>query len=240
MKKSVYYTLISLLRQSRKPDRIILWLDDKWNDDNLPKRIKSLNEYGVEIKYCEDLKSYKKLIPTLDEVGEEYIITVDDDQYYPRDLVRGLVEAMDSNPHSIYAYHVHKLRFNGNKLLPYNQWELGTKDFTTGIFFPTGIGGIIYKKDLLYKDIDNKNLFMSLAPNADDIWFFFMAFLQGVHCTPIKLSRPILPVDLIYQKMHSNSSLRDSNWGEAQNDKQLSAVMNYYNISSQDIKNGLK
>ena len=44
-KSVVYYSLVSILRQTVKPDRIILCLDGiKWNDENLPKKLVSLKK----------------------------------------------------------------------------------------------------------------------------------------------------------------------------------------------------
>lgn len=232
-KKIVDTTIKSLLKQSYKPDRIILWLDNEnWNQNNLPINFRKLEEYGVEIRFCEDIKSYKKLIPTLEVAGDnDYIVTVDDDQYYPKDFLKGLVEAMDDDPNSVHAYQVHKVGFQDGTLLPYNQWDLCTDDLSEGLFFPTGVGGIIYRKALLNSDVTKKSLYMSLAPKADDIWFFFMALLNGVKCHPVVSSSPLIPIDLFYQKFHSQSSLRDSNWGNSLNDKQMRAVMEHYGLT---------
>ena len=78
--RKVHYTIISLLRQSYKPDMVILWLDNEnWNDQNLPNTLLKLKEKGLTIKYCADLKSYKKLIPALMEYPDSIIVTCDDD-----------------------------------------------------------------------------------------------------------------------------------------------------------------
>ena len=56
----VYYTLVSLLKQRLMPDKIVLWLDnDNWCDNNLPPKISKLKQYGVDILYCKDIRSYK-------------------------------------------------------------------------------------------------------------------------------------------------------------------------------------
>ena len=68
----VYYTLVSLLRQKTQPDKILLWLaEDEWNDEIIPVKLKRLKEKGVEILYCRDIKSYKKLIPTIKEYPDK-------------------------------------------------------------------------------------------------------------------------------------------------------------------------
>ena len=82
-----YYTIISLLRQTYKPDAIILWLDkDNWDDSKLPKSIQDLKKKGLEVKYCIDLRSYKKLIPALLEYPKSIIVTCDDDIYYKKNM----------------------------------------------------------------------------------------------------------------------------------------------------------
>ena len=44
-------------------DRIIVWLDeDNWSDENFPKRLQTFRRQGVEFKFWEDIRSYKKLI----------------------------------------------------------------------------------------------------------------------------------------------------------------------------------
>ena len=85
---NVYIALESLLNQTIKPNRIILWLaEEEFNEANLPISVLRLKERGVEIRFCEDYKSYKKLIPTLREFPEAIIITVDDDVIYPMDQI---------------------------------------------------------------------------------------------------------------------------------------------------------
>lgn len=89
------YTIYSLLRQTYKPDVIILWLDyDSWNERNLPSSIRKLQKYGLTIKFCNDIKSYKKLIPTLKLYPDEIIITVDDDIYYKKNMVERLIKSI--------------------------------------------------------------------------------------------------------------------------------------------------
>ena len=62
----VCYSVYSILRQTLQPQRIILWLSKtEWNDTNMPPRVAALRNKGVEIRYCENMRSYTKLLPTL-------------------------------------------------------------------------------------------------------------------------------------------------------------------------------
>ena len=89
----IWQTLITLLNQTYKPDKIELWLaKDQFADIDIPKSIKKLSKYGIEIRYCEDVKSYKKLIPALKEHPDSVIITFDDDAFYKKDTVEKLMQ----------------------------------------------------------------------------------------------------------------------------------------------------
>ena len=66
----VHKTIKSLLEQTLKPKKIILWLAESEfpnKNKDLPKNLLLLKNNIVSIKYYkENIKSYKKLIPTLE------------------------------------------------------------------------------------------------------------------------------------------------------------------------------
>lgn len=234
----VYYTIISLLRQTIKPHKIILWLDyDHWNDKNLPKSLLKLARYGLEIKFCKDIKSYKKLVPTLQEYPDAMVVTCDDDIYYRNNMLERLVKAYKQDPTKIYAHRAHKvvLTKEGN-LEKYNNWEEEISDRQGFDVFPTSGGGTLYTRKLLYKDVCNEKLFMKLSPKADDVWNYFMAILN--HTPSVVLPHRgfiYFPLDVIYQKIHKGSNLSSSNCGDSMNDKQIKDIMNFYGLTSQDL-----
>ena len=75
---SLHLVLRSLLTQSVRADRVVLWLDEG-DEHLLPPAVTSL---GVETRICPRWRSYKKIIPTLMEWPEAHIVTADDDIYY--------------------------------------------------------------------------------------------------------------------------------------------------------------
>ena len=173
----------SILKQEKKVDKILLWLaEDEFNFENIPNNLKKLhNDNQIEIKFCKDIKSYKKLIPTLDLYKDEIIITFDDDVVYNKSLIKKLYEEHLKYPDTIICARGHKMLFNSQKdILPYKNWTFSSDDFMPSYdIFPTGVGGILYPPNCFYKDIQNEELFMSLAPNADDIWFKAMSLLNN-------------------------------------------------------------
>lgn len=240
--KVVPYTIVSILRQTYKPDKIILWLDsENWNDSNLPAELSKLKYYGLEIIYCSDIKSYTKLIPALEKYPNDIIITCDDDMFYKRKMIEGLIKAYKKNPSRVYCHRAHKPIFNSSgELKPYLDWDIETSDFLSDNVFATGVGGCLYKKSFFYKDICRNDLFMKLAPNADDVWFYFMEVLQKtprVVLSNSKCKSIYYPLDFFYQYFHKNASLYSSNCLEEKNDLQIKSVMEYYNLKFSDLRN---
>ena len=64
----VHVALNTLLTQTFKPDRVILWLAEEQFpniENDIPEEVLKLKDYGLEIRWTEDIKSYKKLLPSL-------------------------------------------------------------------------------------------------------------------------------------------------------------------------------
>ena len=142
------FAIISLLRQTYKPDIILLWLDaENWNDDNLPESLRKLKKYGLTVKYCRDIKSYKKLVPTLNLFPDAVIVTCDDDLYYKNTMLERLIMEYIKDPTNIYSHRAHRIGLTiAGELQPYNNWEEEISGETGRHVFPTGGAGCLYKK----------------------------------------------------------------------------------------------
>ena len=69
-------TLKSFLRQSVKPDAIIVWLD---KNETLTDEMLSMQKYGVRFVFKDEcLKPHKKYLYALQDFSDSIVITVDD------------------------------------------------------------------------------------------------------------------------------------------------------------------
>ncbi len=108
-------TLDSILAQSIKADKIFLNVPYTFRRDNAKYIIPAwLKDYrGIIINRSDDFGPITKLIPTLlqqDLPADAIVITVDDDHWYPRHVVRDLVNY--SMQHPTTAITVVNLRLN--------------------------------------------------------------------------------------------------------------------------------
>lgn len=229
----IHYNLYSLLNQSVKPDEIILWLALEQfpnKEDDIPQKVLNLTKHGLRIEFTNDMKSYKKLIPSLKNYSSDIIITADDDIYYSKDWLEKLYNEYLQNPDCIIAHRCHRVTFDLNKnIAPYTKWEKEIEDDSSSTLnFFTGAGGVLYPPNSLCLDVLNEELFINLAPNADDIWFWAMALLNNKKIKVV--NNPINK--LIYinpeREIGFNGETTLYSQNKVDNDKQLMNIINEY------------
>ncbi|MDR1726408.1 MAG: glycosyltransferase family 2 protein [Acidobacteriota bacterium] len=224
---AVHLTIETLLNQTMRPKRVILWLDgSEFSDSSLPVPLRLQRERGLEIAYCHDVKSYKKLVPALAKHPDETIVTIDDDILYPFDLIESLYREHAKSPKQVLCTRCHRMIFDaGGKLKPYNEWRQESTDTEASpLLFPTGVGGVLYPPHCLHEDVSREDLFMSLAPTADDVWFKAMSLLRGTSCRRVKTCA------LLYSVRNQDIALQQENVRRCGNDRQIKKVFDYYNL----------
>lgn len=185
---SVSKVIMSLKEQEASFDKIVLWLDkDEFSNRTIPSDLSSLEDDYFEIKYTENIKSYKKLIPTLKEFHNSTIITFDDDIIISKDVVGKMLDAHRKYPNSIIANRGRVIKMSADGFESYSNWPVIKNDYllrSKYCILPIGFGGVLYPPESLSYSVTDSGTFMSKADNADDIWFKLMALLKG---TPVVL-----------------------------------------------------
>ena len=172
------YTLLSLLEQNLKADRIVVNLSKEAYllDDGvkkLPDSYLSLLELGIEINWVENTGPYRKLIPVLTEANDDdLIVTCDDDVIYGQEWLEILIKTSKENPNTIVCGRARRPMKNFlNIEKSYNFWPL-VEDSSLGLeLVPIGVAGIVYKKELLDMNFLTNSEFKNIAPKQDDLWF---------------------------------------------------------------------
>ena len=225
--------IFSLINQSIKPDKIILWLayEEFPNlERDIPNHVLNLKKLGLEIEFCHNIYSYNKLIHALEKYPNDLIVTADDDIYYPYNWLEKLYKSYLENPNVIHCHRAHRIIFDDkNNILPYKQWLQEFKPQNSNpsyLNFSTGVAGTIYQHKLLHNDIFNEELFLELCPKADDIWVWIMALLKNTKINIIDSNMShIVDFEIGYNYY---SKLVDINVVQNFNDIQLDNCFKYY------------
>lgn len=230
----IHYTLYSLLTQSVKPGKVILWLakEEFPNlEKDIPQKVLQLKQNGLTINWCTNIFSYKKLIPTLKNYPNNIIVTADDDIFYEKDWLENLIESYKNNENCIICHRAHKIKYAKNgDIAPYKNWTKKIKNIKPSYMnFLTGAGGVLYPANCFYKDILNEQLFLQLSPKADDIWFWTMAILNGTKiCVAKNCIKHLTYVNPERERGMTNEVTLFSINKKGGNDVQMQKVINYY------------
>lgn len=228
-------SLKSLMRQTMRPDKIVLWLsEDQFPDkeDELPYRLVEMKKLGLEIAWCKgDIKAYKKILPVLEKYPEDLVIITDDDLIYDIDFIETLYETHRKFPKAIIASRVNRVTYDDDgKINSYAKWELevDTELFreSEDLFF-TGGAGTLFPPKIFDKEIFNVDIIQQLCPYADDIWLNIMAARNNVSVINTGYNSHPLYIDGTQEKC-----LYQIN--KSENDVQLKKVVEYYRDELKD------
>jgi len=216
-------TILSLLMQDMRPDRIVLWLAEG-PENAPPPDVLDLQSKGLEIRYCDDIRSYKKIIYSLQNFPNSFIVTADDDLYYEDKWLRTIVSGFDDKFPTIVCRRAHRPKLRDSQLAPYEEWDQDVIcDDIEHCIFPTTGAGALFPPNSLAPDVTERSIFLELCPYADDVWLFVMALRAGSRFKQVGGGFP----QITWEKSQATSLLQH-NLGERGNDRQLSAVISRY------------
>lgn len=233
-----YRTIESIMQNTILPNRIILWLaEDEFSEETIPANLVRLKERGLEIGFCKDIRSYKKLVPSLKKFPNDVIITIDDDVIYHEETIEILLKHYAKDPHSIWAFTGSKIMFAPDgTLLPYVSWyDAKIKSMESDTCnFPTGVGGILYPPNSLDIRVIDDTLFMKLCPTADDVWFKACSLIKHTECKFVFTYEKPMEMHTTVRNVQDMGLFKQNVEG-CMNDKYIRGVFEYFGIDKATI-----
>jgi hypothetical protein len=212
-------TLKSLLLQTLRPERVVLWIGHA-DLPRVPGEVRALEGAGLEIRPCEDLGPHTKYLHALREWPEGRIAICDDDTYYRRDWLADLVAG--DLPGEIPCHRIHRVALDEEGMPePYRLWEhdCEARD-ASPLNFPTGVGGALLRFGRFDARVLDTHAARALCPTTDDLWLYAMARLAG---TRFRLAGPYEP--LVVWRTSQDAALWRTNVVEGANDRAMAAVI---------------
>lgn len=238
---NVHFVVKSLLCQTIQADKIILWLDEReFDEKSVPLNLSCLIGDEFIIQYCENLKSYKKIMPTIQNYPDYDVITVDDDYLYPRDLVELLLKEQNQHPRVIIGHRAHTIKTtNRGGICKYNSWDFESlnSESSHSVFVTSG-GGTLFPKGILGSGFLEKSDYMTLCPSADDVWINFYAMKHGIKRKKVSDTRGwsnrFLSIDT-----EGSTPLSFANVARGENDRQIDNIIDKFSIDISDLINSV-
>ena len=233
--EKLHFVIRSLLVQTMAPDAIIVYLDDD-DDGELPKSLQELKKYGLQIEWrTSRMKPHKKYYYAIKEHPDDIIVTVDDDVMYPAELIESLYKTYQKFPDCVVATRAHRIIFDNNKKIrSYNNWHWadGHRNKPSLALMATGVGGVLYPPHCMNKELLNQKLFLSLSPNADDLWLKVMQIKNGTRVV-------LCDAKASYRRANiqgtQEQSLNSSNVLKCANDEYMERLIQYFHLTAEDF-----
>ena len=226
--KTIGITLKSLLLQTVKPDRIIVWLDKDIPENKITEEMRTFEQYGIEYKHRNlDLRSYGKYFYVMKEFPDDIIITVDDDIIYPHDLIESLMKTHEKYPHSVCARRVHLITLDSNgRLRKYSDWKYEYRRIRTPSYLlcATGGAGTLYPPHILPEETFIEDNIKKYCLNADDLWLKAMELKN--HVTVIWVKNHLMLPPLV--KSAQKDALSIKNVVHCENDLYIQKLEQLY------------
>ena len=232
----------SILQGSVLPDKIVLYLTfSQFLDGEIPQELLDLADKNqiFEIKnYDEEIRSYRKLIPALVDFPDAIIVTIDDDVWYHKNMLRDFLRLHKQYPNAILAHRAKRVEIDK----PYRKWKkyrwysfLTKKNHSGFGNIQTGVGGVLYPPHSLKAEMLKPELFKEIAPTTDDIWFWAAAVANGTKIIPFPFGKHNKPQELEKPK---ELSLKTTNFktGIDLNRKAFDKILEKYPIIKQRLE----
>ncbi len=231
----------AIINQKFKADKIILhvsiepyMLDQGIRFEQLPQKTREWVNYGiVELYYCANIGSYRKILPLIERHSDkEYlIVTADDDVFYPSDWLEVLHNTCIKYD-CVAAYRCRAISLEKGELKPYGTWPMVTPNTLRALgmdasspsklIVGTGRDGIMYKSAHL-KDLAALRDLQKIAPGQDDIALKFLTLMAGVPVVRAPREATMHPSGLEFPGFATKTSLWASN-SLGKNDEAVTAI----------------
>lgn len=228
--ETVYITIDTLLCQNKKPYKVILYLAESQfpkKEEELPKSLLQLKQRGLEIKFCDDIRSHKKYYYAMQDYPNKIVVTTDDDMFYSTTFLEQLYNKHKEYPDAVVCNWGHEILFDiDGKFMPYLKWKGGVSGHTTPSYTlcPVGAEGVLYPPNCVDATLFDKQAFTSLVPYADDLWLKMMSVRKETKA--VRAAETAIPYFNIISAQQV--TLQKMNISQNKNDTQLQGILNQY------------
>lgn len=204
----------TMFRQTKQPDKVILWLgEEKFPNKSadLPKALLQwTEEKNLEIRWCEDIGPHTKYFHAFKEYPDALVITIDDDILYPPDRIENLYLCYLLFPHAVTAARADFVPVSEHgEMPPVTVWP---EEVDAWVLQPSmqlyamGVNSVLYPTVLFSSvaELLDKDTIRRICLYADDLWLKAMQVVAGI---PVVVSEPDQPLPISTEESQKTALL---------------------------------
>ena len=241
----LHFCIKSLLQQTHRPHKIILWLGNDVAEDTVPDSLLLLKQYGLDIRFkSENLGSHKKYFYVMQEYPTDIIITVDDDYLYDKNVIKDMMSMYAKNSSSICTLIGWRMGWDecSGELLDRNKWRYEKEILATPskelyirgnhtLYPPNSLDARAF-------DIENIRRLCTNTENGiigyDDSWLKCMASLNNTTIVNARMNSKFFEIPEIFDSQEL--SLGGVCLGDNYEGIVARKIFSYYNLTDLDFK----
>lgn len=185
----LWVVMESLMRQTVRPDRIIVALTQEEFPQGMAQMPESLLAYvrlGVEIAFLPyNLKCHNKYFHALRHCPDSCVVTVDDDCWYSRDTIARLIDMHEAYQDAVVSNIARVI--DTEHFHTYKMWKKSpSASAPDHRCVALGFGAILYPPQFAQRcadaghDLFSVDLIGRLAPTTDDLWLKAVEMVSGI------------------------------------------------------------
>lgn len=186
----------TILQQTIRPSLFLLVLaEEEFPNRKIPRILARQVARGLTIQWeKKNGKSYDKLLPALAAYPHLPVVTVDDDKYFPEDLLATLWNAHLENPAAIVGARGWQIRRSESGAIRFGDgWQRIRRPTHGKTLHLPGGNGTLYPPGSLAKEVSSLDRALEICPTTDDIWFWAHGLKNGspTFCLGLAAHRPV-------------------------------------------------
>lgn len=225
----VWLAIETMLCQTYKPSAIVLWLSKIQfpNEmDDIPQSLLNQTKRGLQIRFVEgDIRSHKKYFYAFHEYRDKYVVTIDDDMFFPTYFLDSMIKCKEKHMDDIIASYGSHFEWNKTEgRLDFQNKCAETNTSMKDVLFGTG-GGTLFEPSKFIDIMDTLDTIVGLCPTEDDMYLNALMKAKDFNIT-FHMNGPLLNI-----RIPNNSTLMQYNGSvgdmSSNNTKQVNNIVNH-------------
>jgi len=187
-------TVDMLLRQSVKPDHVILWLSEDESaglkPDSIPESFLMLAHRGLEVRWCPDSGPLRPYLETRKAFPDALVVMADVNVAYSRCWLDQLFAAYTKEPQFVHCHCAHQMLYDDKgAVLPFKKWNALARNAQgpSADIYPVCSAGVLFAPEHLAEEALDAASFDEFAGGNLDAWLKAMSLKNGVNCKKVFL-----------------------------------------------------